>query len=288
MKLMKCLNCGHEQSSGKFCGKCGTLLEVTSNPVVEARQAASVESVPSPAFPQPAPSTQPNEHVERVKETSKVYVSYAKEFTRHPSRIFQVTEQQFSNSIITIAILLTLASYTVYLAVKTLFGNAIGMAGVLSNMVGGVFEGVIPKIEFFPIFGKAFMFFLMLLAISVAISFVVTKLSKQQLNLKQLVSIYGTLLLPVIGIVFIGTLAILINNLVIGLALLALGFFVAVFVYPLRIAFTQFTGESKMDATHKGLIYFVGFSFVCYVIVSQYVKGIIGQIGSIMDFMDMF
>ena len=277
---MKCVNCGHEQESGKFCGKCGNASGVTSNPTVEAGQTATVDSVPQ----QPTPPAQPNEHIERVKKTSEVYISYAKEFIRQPSRIFQVTDQQYLNSIITISIILLLASYTVFLAVKTFHKNTIGVAGGLLDLVGGDLLSVfLPKVEFFPIFSKAFMFFLMLLAISVAISFAVTKLSKQQLNFKQLISIYGTLLLPVIGIVLLAFLSVLINKLIFGLALLAIGFAVAVYVFPLRVVFTHFGGESKLDASHKGMIYFVGFTFICYVIVSQYVKGIIDKVGPLME-----
>ncbi len=285
---MKCVNCASEQASGKFCGKCGSALEVTSSPTVEVQQTATVENVTSQTTQQPTSTAKPNEHVELVKKTSKMYVSYVKEFIKQPSRIFQVTDQQFLNSIITIAIILLLASYTVFLAVKTFYKNTVGMAGSLVSMFGGEFGNeILPKIEFFPIFGKAFMFFLMLLAISVAISFAVTKLSKQQLHFKQLISIYGTLLLPVIGIVLLAFLFILINKLVFGIALLVLGFAVAVYVYPLRLVTTHFGGESKLDASHKGLIYFVGFSFVCYVIGSQYVKDIIDQVGSLVEFLDM-
>ena len=32
---MKCVNCSHEQSSGKFCGKCGTPLQGDESPQVE-------------------------------------------------------------------------------------------------------------------------------------------------------------------------------------------------------------------------------------------------------------
>jgi hypothetical protein len=32
---MKCVNCSHEQDSGKFCGKCGTPLQAVNAPRVE-------------------------------------------------------------------------------------------------------------------------------------------------------------------------------------------------------------------------------------------------------------
>lgn len=284
---MKCVNCGHEQESGKFCGKCGTTMEITSNPAAEAGQRATVDSAPQQPTP-PAPPAQPNEQIERVKKTSELYISYVKEFIRQPSRIFQVTDQQYVNAIITIAIILLLASYTVFLAVKTFYKNTIGKASGLVDLIGGdIGSAMLPKMEFFPVFSKAFMFFLVLLAISVGISFAVTKLSKQQLNFKQLISIYGTLLLPVVGIVLLAFLSVLINKLIFGLAVLVFGFAIAVYVYPLRLVFTNFGGASKLDASHKGLIYFVGFTFVCYVIASQYVKDVIDQIKSLIDLLKM-
>ena len=66
-----------------------------------------------------ASTNQPNEQVELVKETSKKYIEYVKEFAVNPTRIFTNPENQFTNALITLAILLLLASYTVYSGIKS-------------------------------------------------------------------------------------------------------------------------------------------------------------------------
>ena len=66
---MKCTNCSNEQASGKFCGKCGTPLQVTDQTKIEevtvpqslTETTATItnESVAEPT-PNPAPPIQPN------------------------------------------------------------------------------------------------------------------------------------------------------------------------------------------------------------------------------------
>ena len=66
---MKCVNCSHEQSSGKFCGKCGTPLQADESPQVEEitvsrseTEAAAVNVRETIAQPTPNQATpvQPN------------------------------------------------------------------------------------------------------------------------------------------------------------------------------------------------------------------------------------
>jgi len=245
-----------------------------TNPVIET--AATVESA---SVSQPSQPAQPNEQVELVKETSKKYIEYVKEFGMKPSLIFRNPENQFTNALITIAIILLLASYTIFSAIKSVYNSAMGGFGI---DFADLFETQTPKLPFFSIFSNAFLLFLLLLAVSVGVIFVVLKISKQQVNFKSLVGVYGTLLLPVIGVVFLSFLFVLINKVALGMALLFLGFAMAVYLYPLRIAFHNFIGELKIDVIHRGLMYFGGFSIVLYIVLTEYV------ISKVKPFVDQF
>jgi hypothetical protein len=284
---LKCVNCSHEQASGKFCGKCGTPLQVAKSPVVEEVPVSNpvnetVATIESASVAQPAQPAKPNEQVELVKETSKKYIEYVKEFAVKPSRIFSNPENQFTNALITLAILLLLASYTIFSAIKSVYSSTMAEFG---NDFADLFETQTPKLPFFSIFSNTFLLFLLLIAVSVVITLVVLKISKQQVNFKSLVSVYGTLLLPVIGIVVLSFLLVLINKLALGMGLLVLGFAMAVYLYPLRIVFHNFIGELKIDVIHRGLMYFGGFSIVLYIVVTQYV---ISKVEPFIDQLDYF
>jgi hypothetical protein len=296
---MKCVNCSHEQASGKFCGKCGTPLQVIETAVIEevpvsqpanetvatVESASVAHSTPNPApvaqtIAQPSQPAQPNEQVERVKETSKKYIEYVKEFAVKPSRIFTNPENQFTNALITLAILLLLASFTVFSAIKSVYSSTV--AGFGSDLID-IFETRTPKLPFFSIFSNAFLSFLVLIAISVVITLVVLKISKQPINFRSLVGIYGTLVIPIIGVVVLSLLLVLINELALGLWLLFLGFSLAVYLYPLRIVFHNFSGELKIDVIHRGLMYFGGFSIVIYVVATQYIQSKVGSFTDLLD-----
>ena len=298
---MKCEKCNHEQASGKFCGKCGTPLQEVETGAVEEvtgaqselEVAATVESVQPlqpTANPVVATPAQPNEQVERVKDTSKKYVAYIKEFAVNPSRIFSNSENQFTNAIITMAIILLLASYTIFLAIKSFYTMATeSFAGnIFGDDIGGFLESQVPKLSLFPTYGNVFMILLFVLGLSVAVSLVVLKIAKQLIDFKRLISIYGTLLIPVVGVVVLSFLFVLINKVGLGLALLILGFSLAVYLYPLRIVLHQFIGESKIDATHRGLIYFAGFSVILYIIITQYVTGKLADLSGLLNYLDLF
>ncbi len=315
---MKCKNCGNEQDNGKFCGKCGMPLEqVESTAIVESTTevptviesvevtetgSTTIESTPvvsaeplipvSKVIPE-ATTAQPqaNEQVERVKDTSKKYIEYIKEFAANPSRIFKTEENQFTNALITIAIILLLASYTIFAALQAFYKSPLGL-GLVSmyeeNPVAAIFGNQAFKLSLFPTYGNAFIAFLIIIALSAAISLGVMKFSKQSLSFTQFISIYGAFLIPVIGVIILSLLFILLNKIVIGLFILIIGFALAIYLYPLRIIFYKFSEESKVDATHRGLIYFVSISIILYIIGAQYTKEKLGSLISMFDQLKYF
>lgn len=275
---MKCTNCNHEQASGKFCGKCGSELQavVAENADVTHAENETAATVESTTVAQPAQPAQPNEQVELVKETSKKYIAYVKEYALNPSQIFTKPENQFTNALITLAIILLLASFTVYSTIKGIL-KAI-MADFMGFGFGDLLGAQMPGVPFFSIFAKTFMIIGFLIGLSALLSLAVLKISKQPLNFKQIVSMYGTLLIPIIGLVVLSYLLILINSIALGIGLLTLAILISVYLYPIIIVSRNFSGELKIDVVHRGLMYFGGYSIVVYVIFSQYMNNKVGPL----------
>src|SRR5699024_9369346 len=146
--MKKCSQCGFEQEDGNFCGKCGHPLdgEVGSQPVnrqteeddvqVSDESSAQEEEAATMAegdgFSQPRTETtsqkvesneqqhvqKENETVEQMKKTSKEFWSYFTYYLKQPSHIITKRENEFTNGILNIVVMLVLFSLSVYFLLK--------------------------------------------------------------------------------------------------------------------------------------------------------------------------
>lgn len=271
---MNCIQCGHQQASGKFCGKCGSPLATSETATHgEVNEAAStVESIATESRSAQTATVQPNEQVERLKASSQMYWSYIKEFGTQPKKIFMNPESQSTNSVITLFLFLFLTPLGIASLIKNLFNSTLGgFGGGLLNEFG---PGM-PSISLFPIFIGWVIPILLLVGLSLGGTYVVMKISKQPLSFKQLTSIYGTLLIPVVGLVLLGCLFILISQVGLGAGLIVLSVVLALYLYPSLILFHQSGGIPKIDSVHRALIYFAGYTIALYLTVTQYIKSLL-------------
>lgn len=275
---MNCIQCGHQQESGKFCGKCGSPLKVseksTAGEVNEGM--SSGENIGAAAQ---AATAQSNEQVERLKATSQMYWSYMKEFGLQPKKIFMNPESELKNALITLVLFIVLTPIAIALFIKGIYKSTIG--GLQDELFGG-FGPSAPDISISPIFFDLIIPVLLLIGLSLGGSFIIMKISNQPMNFKKLLSIYGTLLIPVVGLVVLGILFIFINQLGLGAGLIALSVILALYLYPSLIIFNHAGGRPKIDSVHQALIYFAGYTIVLYLTVTQYIKSLIAP------FIDMF
>ncbi|MGG3797954.1 hypothetical protein [Metabacillus fastidiosus] len=89
-----CSQCGHLNEIGKFCVKCGAKLQASG----AEEQAATVHINDSAAV-------KTNEHVEKAKVMSKMYINYFIQGMKNPTTAAQsVNSEQFINGLITMII----------------------------------------------------------------------------------------------------------------------------------------------------------------------------------------
>ena len=102
--MKKCISCGNEQDTGKFCGKCGGEVVVSVNGNVESSAELSTVSIAGNVNVQHSTNTVPNEHVEKVKEHSKMFWNYFVRYIKRPYESFVTGTSEFINALISILI----------------------------------------------------------------------------------------------------------------------------------------------------------------------------------------
>src|SRR5699024_6690988 len=137
--MLKCSNCGHEQESGKFCGKCGQPLtqptnagteETAATAAVNTQQNHVQNAQPNPNTQQPqqpqqqAQQQQVNPTVEKMKATSRSYWAYFVRYIKQPSLAFQSGATEFTSAIISCVLYVVLLALSVYFLVRQ---NTYGM-----------------------------------------------------------------------------------------------------------------------------------------------------------------
>lgn len=267
---MICESCGNEQTSGKFCGKCGTMLtnktppEQTSENIVEApAQEASAEAAAAHAIAgQPQHPTEPNVHVEKVKETSKAFLNYFLHYLKHPSHIFQNQQQEFANGLISIALFAVIVGITFYNAgetfLKLLFEDA---------FLGSDYILEAAKPSFMTVFPKVVIFILLSMAVVVFSLFVINRFFGPGYSFKEIVTVYGTHLIPFIIVLIFSFLLLLLKSYTVGNILLIIGISYPISTMPLYIIGRYLSKR----ATGIDPLY----SFFSYIILVTVLTGII-------------
>lgn len=279
---MKCEKCNHEQITGKFCGKCGNALlaqtSVNTGPTFQQVSTAQpVTSAPS-AVPTYQAPTDPNLHVEKVKETSKQYWAYFLEHLKKPSTIIERYDMNFINALITFAIFALI--------------TALSVNDMISYFITPIddFAGLFVEESLKPSFVKILFYVVCALAIAFALSigslFAVSKFFGPQTHFKPLITMFGTYLIPSVLVALAAYLLLLIDSLVIGRTLFVLGLLFAIFVMPLFLITTLINKKSQqIDSFYAFIAYIVlfavGLSIVLSVFVDTTLTGLISQINEL-------
>ncbi|TWT27749.1 hypothetical protein [Planomicrobium sp. CPCC 101110] len=280
---MKCEKCNHEQTTGKFCGKCGNALvaQTSTNTGPTFQQVSTAQpviSAPSAAPTYQAP-TDPNLHVEKVKETSKQYWAYFLEHLKRPSTILERYDMNFINALITFAIFALVTA----LSINDMIGYLIAPVDEFSEMF--VEESLKPS------FVKILLYVVVALGVVFALSigslFAVSKFFGPQTHFKPLATMFGTYLIPSILVVFAAYLLLLIDSRGIGSTLFTLGLLFSIFVMPLFLITTLINQKSQqIDSFYAFIAYIVlfaiGLSIILSVFVDATLSDLISQINDLM------
>ncbi|MFC0302585.1 hypothetical protein ACFFIS_17645 [Virgibacillus soli] len=265
---MQCKNCGNEQNEGKFCGQCGGPLEenvhVTENTPQEEVAATSVESQEvlvtssTQAGTEANGNNTSNESIEKVKETSKMFGQYFVNYLKHPSEIFSKKGHEFQNGMISLVLLSVIMSLSFYFMVDDMSWSGI---------------------PFFSTFASIFVFVAISMILVIAVLFVVNLFFGGQVTFREMVSVYGVHMVPVIVIALLSLLLILLNSYSFGgiLLMVSLGFILT--TVPLYLIASLLTKQSKsLDAFYGYIVYIVMAGIVFLIYFSIIIDSTIGNL----------
>lgn len=262
---MQCANCGNEQATGKFCGKCGAAMEATSQQVNTTNAPQNEYTVNTQQTVQPG---EPNVHVEKVKETSKQYWSYYLRYLKNPTAILQ-SGHEFINGIISIVIFALLSSITVYTLVVQIF----------KATMGGFAELLLEDVNWFSTIASSFFFTLLSMAIVVVSMFLITKFFGPDFSFKTIITHYGALLNGAIVVLVAGLLLILVKAFVFASILIIAASAIATLVVPLYLMGRYLTQRATtIDPFYSYILYIVVFSILTAIVGGIIMDSTIGEL----------
>lgn len=284
--MMKCTNCGHEQASGKFCGKCGSVLEAhltgdgqTSAPEatpekpVQPLYTAAPSAAGASAYQQPV---EPNQHVVKVKETSKQYWAYFLQYVKSPSSILAQSSVNFTNSLITVAIFALVFALAVYKNLSLIIAPFEDFGSIFTDS-----SSMMPS--FFSVLISSILTIAVIFLLSVVCIYAVNKFLGTNLPFKNIVTSFGTLLIPSMVLLLAAYLLLMIESIIIGNSLLVLAISYSIFVMPLFLITALLTAKKQsVDAYYGFISYIILFGIALSITLSVLFDSTIGR------YMEMF
>lgn len=221
---MRCTNCGNEQASGKFCGKCGTVIvhtvhtastQISLNPEHalggEAVKVATVnESV----------------QLENLKEKSMAYWDYFLRNLKQPVNSFNSQPSEFMNGIISLLIFAAIFAFSIYKAANAFLKMA--MTGFMEFSE----PGDLASFPFSSVFFNIFVFVLIAMAIVMVSLIVAGKYFGPDQHWKKTLVVYSAHSLPAIVIGVAALALIMMNSLLYGVILLIASLLYSVLLAP--------------------------------------------------------
>lgn len=285
---MKCTNCQHEQDSGKFCGKCGTVLTALNSDTavntapMDAEPAAQFTASPAaigvaPVYQAPA---EPNQHVEKVKATSKQYWNYFLTYIKRPGSIIDQPASQLTNALITLGIFALIFSLAIYKNLSTALQPINDMGGFFGSS-----ESIMPS--FFSVLLTVAFSLGVIFALTAGCVYAVNKFAGTDESFKRVITIFGTLAVPSLLLVLAAYLLLLIESLVVGNVLLVLSLSLTVSIMPMYLITALLKKSVKaFDSFYAYLSYIVLFTISLWIVMTVFFDSTIGRY--IEDFQDLF
>ncbi|MBO0589710.1 hypothetical protein [Sporosarcina sp. E16_8] len=234
---MHCVNCGHQQSEGKFCAICGKALG--DNLLTRSRSAGKS-------------GLQSTKYIEKVKDASNKYWNYFLNYLKHPSLALKQGEKEFSNGLITSVIMAFIIGLVLFTFMKR----------VPSPFLDASYE-----LSFTSVIGSSLLFVFISTVIIIASLFLTIKYLGSEHSFKSIAGIYGTQLIPSTFLVLISFILLLLKAYTYSNFLLSFALLLAFFVVPLYILIKLLTKEEAgIDPLYCVIAYIVvfGIAFSIY------------------------
>lgn len=284
---MKCTNCQHEQSTGKFCGKCGTVLTANNGeaalntaPPVQESTAQYTTATPGTAAPVYQAPAEPNQHMEKVKATSKQYWNYFLQYIKKPGSIVEQSDGQIVNALITLGVFALIFSMAIY--------KDLGQVLEPVDQLGGFFgssQSVMPS--FFSVLLTTVFSLGIFFALTAGCIYLVNKFAGTDESFKNIITYYGTLAVPSVAVALAAYVLLLMNSMVFGNVLLIVSLGLTISVMPLYLITALLKKTLKsFDSFYAYLSYIVLFSISSMIVMTVFFDSTIGRY--IEDLEDLF
>ncbi len=271
--MKTCPKCGHTQSEGNFCGKCGTsLISNTTNN--EPTEAAATQPDPAQYYqqaPQPeAAPAQPNEQIEKLKSESKLFLSFLLQQVKSPSAHFQDVNSGLKNSLLSIGLYILLTALAIYSIIRSLFGAAYG-----------IYDG--PSIVTI-VFYLA-LFSLLVLAVNLTSVYVTSKLFSENQTFSEIVrKIGGYFALP-IALSAVSILLALISSYTVSGIILYIGIILAFGTVPTYVMIKLLAHQTKSIDGFYAFLFYIAFTAILGFLISLLIMD--SAIGELIGYMGM-
>lgn len=268
---MKCPNCQHEQDTGKFCGKCGAGL-VAQSTVEAQRTAVSPEPAGYSASTAVHQSpVEPNQHVEKVKVQSKQYWNYFLQYLKKPGSIIDQTADQFVNALITMGIFALFFSLAIYRNLSVALSPVDNFGGFFENS-----QSLMPS--YFSVLLSTVLTLGLIFALAAGCIYVVNKFAGPDESFKNIVTNFGTLMVPSVVLLLIAYVLLLISSMTFGNLLLFISLSLAISIMPLYLITALLKKAAKsFDSYYAYLSYIVLFAIGLMIIMTVFFDSTIGR-----------
>ncbi len=210
---------------------------------------------------QQAAPTQPNVHVERVKDQSKMFFNYLTTYIKQPSTIFGTGDRQFTNGLIAIIAYALIIGLTLFVFVNGIYGYMFDTGQI-----------------FFNVFGGSAIFILAIFAVITISLLIVTKGFGPDVTWKEIVCLLGTLSIPSILLSILSLFFFIVKSYDFGYWLFLVSIILIISAIPLYIITRLLTIRSKsLDSFYAYLVYIVIFSILFYVLTNVVWNNTVGK-----------
>jgi len=243
---LHCINCGYQQSEGKFCAICGVAIGDNLIEVELTRSRVSGKY-----------DQRSNEYIEKVINASKMYWTYFLNYLKYPSLALKQGEKEFLKGVINIVIMAFIIGLFLFTFMKRDASSFLVASYELS------FTGVI---------GSSLLFVFISAAIIIASLFLTIKFLGSEHSFKSIAGIYGTHLIPSTFLVFISFILLLLKAYTYSNFLLSFALLFSFIIIPLYILIKLLTKEEAViDPIYCVLAYIVtfGIAFSIYLFLLE-------------------
>lgn len=237
--MLTCQKCNSTQETGKFCGVCGGKLESaagTTHESIQPQQPTQTATNQQQAATTTAGQQQGQQTTETIKNNLSQYGTYFLMLLKNPTKAFNTNEGHFLNGLISLFLYAITLSLSLYFLVNSLYQSTFGDFSAFGGPSSIPFFGMNIRL----VFASA-----VLLTISFASALVMIKAIKSESSAKVLVTQYGGLAIPFLGLNIVAMLAGLAGSVLITVLLLSISTSMLLIFVPILFVYEKASNKNN-------------------------------------------